>query len=143
MDYEHVIKALGTAPQRLLDGKKWVEARAFLDELWRIMCAKRSTAISTHFHAHVWQLSVMSGAKKSYVYTKVLLMACQTECDGGEPYPFDIIDGIAHPISTTMATNKQMVTAVFCCHALAAEWGYTLKEKPEWELKGGTNGKRS
>lgn len=92
---------------------------------------KRSTDISTHFHAHCTQIARETGMARDEVYLRVLLLACEIEVDGGAPYPFTIVDDILYPHRTSSCTNKQMMTAVEAAHMYAAQCEIWLNEKPE------------
>ena len=88
----------------------------------------RSIDISDHFHAHVTELARKTGMSRDFVYQIVLLRACEIEVDGGDPYPYVIIEGVLYPKSTKRRTNKEMMTAVEAAHMVAAEWGKFLTE---------------
>ena len=91
---------------------------------------KRSTDISTHFHAHVTQIARESGMKRDYVYMKCLLLAVEMgACDGGADYPFAIIEDVLYPYGTSRCNNKQVMTAVEACHAYAGMHGIDLNER--------------
>ena len=83
---------------------------------------RRSTDISTRFHAHVTWLAKESGISRDEVYIRALKMACEIEADGGADYPHTIIDDEVHPHRTTNRTNKEMLTACEGVQLLAAEW---------------------
>ena len=52
-----------------------------------------------------------------------LLKACEIDPpEGGGPYKYTIVNDILYPVRTTVATNKQMMTACRACEYLAAEW---------------------
>ena len=101
----------------------------------QVIRKRRSTEISTHFHAHITQIARETGLDRDYVYQIVLLLACQIECDGGAPYPYTIVKDVLYPKRTSGRTNKQMMTAVESAHLFGAERGVELNEKPEQWLK--------
>ena len=110
---------------------------------------KRSTEISTHFHAHVWYITKMlieAGIKisREQIYFECLLLACEMETeDGASPYPFvyverEIITGhyrhpitrehlniykaisILEPLRTSDRSNKQLMQGVEATHRYAS-----------------------
>lgn len=91
---------------------------------------KRSNDISTHFHAHVTQIARESGIPRDNVYTLCLLLAVENgACDGGKDYPYVIINDVLYPKSTTMCSNKQVMTAVEATHMYASQNGINLNER--------------
>lgn len=94
----------------------------------------RSNKISTHFHSHVSQIAIDTAISRNEIYMRVLLLACETEADGGSEYPYTIVDDILYPHRTSSCTNKQMITAVAACHLYATtvcDPPVILREK-EW-----------
>ena len=86
---------------------------------------KRSTDISNRFNARITALTKGSGYNRAQVYFEVLLMAIDSVADGGDPYPYEIIERpvispisreqvripMAEPLRTSDRTNKEMMTA--------------------------------
>ena len=105
---------------------------------------KRSSEISTHFHAHVWYITKMlieAGIKVSreQIYFECLLLACEMEtADGASPYPFEIMERKTHtiidnirykldkiipilePWRTSACNNKQLMQAIEATHRYAS-----------------------
>ena len=87
--------------------------------------SRRSVEISTHFHAHVTQITAelwCAGipANRDEIYLRVLLLACEMEpTEGASMYPYIIIDDVLHPKRTTNRTNKEMMQAVEAAHRFA------------------------
>lgn len=92
---------------------------------------KRSTDISTHYHSHITQIAREIAMARDEVYMRVLLLSCEIEADGGDAYPYTIVDGVLYPHRTSSCTNKQMMTAIEAAHMYAATCGVWLNEKPE------------
>ena len=89
----------------------------------------RSQDISTHFHAHVTQISRETGMERKEVYLRCLLLACEIEVDGGSPYPYTIYRDVLYPDPTHTCNNKQMITAVEATHIMAGHNGIELLER--------------
>jgi hypothetical protein len=66
---------------------------------------------------------------RNEVYMRVLLLACEIEADGGDPYSYTIVDDVLYPHRTSSCTNKEMITAVEAAHMYAATKGIFLNEK--------------
>jgi len=87
--------------------------------------SKRSVEISTHFHAHVTQITTdlkLTGlpVSRDEIYLRVLLLACEMEpTEGASIYPYIILDDVLHPKRTTNRSNKEMMQAVEACHRFA------------------------
>ncbi len=95
----------------------------------QVIRKKRSTDISDHLHAHITQIARELALDREYVYHRVLLLAVQIETEGGDPYPYSIIDDVLYPARTSSCTNKEIMTAVEAAHMFAAELGIYLNEK--------------
>ena len=122
----------------------------------------RSTAISTHFHAHVYSIykelkAAGINTTVNKIYFECLLLACEMETvEGASPYPYEIIErkaipgyidcgigiiSILEPLRTSNRSNKQMMQAVEATHRYASvivcekyglEEGIILPEKEDW-----------
>jgi len=121
----------------------------------------RSTAISTHFHAHVYSIykelkAAGINTTVNKIYFECLLLACEMETvEGASPYPYEIIERkiitykkedyitvpILEPLRTSNRSNKQMMQAVEATHRYASvivcekyglEEGIILPEKEDW-----------
>jgi len=97
----------------------------------QVIKSRRTTDISTHFHAHITQITRDTGMERAEVYIRALLLACEIEVDWGSPYPYVIVDDVLHPKRTTERTNKEMITAIGATHQFAAECEVTLREKSD------------
>jgi hypothetical protein len=119
----------------------------------------RSTAISTHFHAHVYSIykalkAAGINTTVNKIYFECLLLACEMETvEGASSYPYEIIDRklpfgkifpILEPLRTSNRSNKQMMQAVEATHRYASvivcekyglEEGIILPEKEDWNEK--------
>jgi len=81
----------------------------------------RSTAISDRFHGWITYMARESGVSRDTLYVMVLKRAIEVVADGGNPYPYTIVDGVAYPHRTRDRTNKEMMTACFAAELVAAE----------------------
>lgn len=123
---------------------------------------RRSTDISTHFHAHITYIHRVLAhdfginVTRENIYIDVLLLAhSMGATEGGDEYPciqvlrkIEIERGkiieieIPYPCPTRYRTNKQMMTAVEACHRYAAQIveekygvpGFICPEKKEWSI---------
>ena len=93
----------------------------------------RSTEISNRFHGWVTFLARETGNARDVIYVMVLNKAIEIVADGGEPYPYAIVDGIAYPYRTSGRTNKEMMTACWAVQLLAQDINPDLV-LPEEEL---------
>lgn len=104
--------------------------------------SRRSTDISNRFNGWVTFLSRVSERPREQVYFEVLLLATENVADGGDPYPYVIMDReitspitgqkttipMAEPLPTSSRTNKEMMTACEAC------WWWLAERQQEGEL---------
>jgi hypothetical protein len=94
----------------------------------------RSPGISDRWNAHVTFIARELHGQRSReeVYQLALLKACEIQPPpGGDPYRYNIIDGVLRPVPTSSATTKEMMTACEALYVLAAEWDLGLLPERE------------
>ena len=116
--------------QVIISGLNSKQLMAFNDKLrkikeWSIEFKKysknRSTEISNRFHGWITFLARETGNARDVIYVMALNKAIEIVADGGEPYPYVIVDGIAYPYRTSGRTNKEMMTACWAVQLLAQD----------------------
>ena len=121
--YDFSVKGKKSLFDLVKDGSDWIVE---LTKYGRT----RSDEINDRFHGWITWMARQTGEARVTLYVKVLLKAIEIVAEGGDPYPYAVVNGVAYPYRTRDRTNKQMMTACFACEMVAAE-ELDIPELPE------------